>query len=136
MQGFIILCDFAEELNGKLYIMGGGWSRLMKVRPTVNISLAAKLLVPWNSTNSKTTLSVDLLTEDGQPLLLGDPARPVRMAGDFEVGRPPGVPAGSDIDVPLAFRIDDLPLEIGRYRWELSVGAEKVAEVVFDIVAP
>lgn len=136
MHGWMILCDFAEEINGKLYIMGGGWSRLFKVRPSFSMSIAAKLLVPWDQTNRRSRIVLTLHDGDGRQVLIGDPAQPVRLEGDFEAGRPPGLAPGTEIDMPLVFRFDDLPLDVGRYVWELAVRDETIANVVFEVVAP
>lgn len=134
MRGFIMLCDFAEEVNGKLYIMGGGWSRFMKVRPVIDMSIAAKLLVPWVETNRPHNLTVGLFTADGSPVTQGAERQVVQLGGQLEVGRPPGLKEGTEIDVPLAFRFEDLQLEAGRYRWELHVDSKPITDVTFDVV--
>lgn len=47
--------------------------------------------------------------------------QPLQIQGEFEVGRPPGVPEGSAIDHALAVNMQSLPLEPGRYEWRLKI---------------
>jgi hypothetical protein len=135
VKGFIILCDFAEELNGKLYIMGGGFSRLFKVRPTFDFSIAAKLLVPWVATNERHSIVLSLHDTDGNPVVQGDESHEVRVEGQVEVGRPPGLPAGTEIDLPLVWRFEDLTLAPGRFRWELKIDDLVIAEATLDVLS-
>ena len=51
MNGFMILCDYAEEIGGKLYVVGGGWSRTARADTAGDFYLAGKLLVPWTDAN-------------------------------------------------------------------------------------
>jgi hypothetical protein len=48
----------------------------------------------------------------------------VRAEGSFEVGRPAGLPAGSDIDFAFAVTIPPFPIAPGRYTWRLSIDGE------------
>lgn len=87
----MMLADTAQEVGGKLYILGGGWS---VTGPEVGpMALAIKIDVPWNSANQRHKFDVMLLGEDGQPPeMLGPEGQvpgEVRFSGDFEVGRPP-----------------------------------------------
>lgn len=129
-----MLCDFAEEVNGKLYIMGGGWTRVVKQFDSVSLSIAGKLFVPWNETNRKLKAELALFDGDGAPAEIhGDR---VVVDADLEVGRPAGIPQGTDIDVPLTFRFNNMPLSPGRYRWDFRVAGATVAEAVFDVIVP
>ena len=51
MDVTLLLCDFAEAVNGKLYVMGGGWNILFAPGQPVTMSVAAVLAVPWDRTN-------------------------------------------------------------------------------------
>jgi hypothetical protein len=136
VRAFVMLADFAEEINGKLYVMGGGWSRVVMATPNVSMSLTGKVFVPWDQANRRMPLSVRLFDADGHEVGFGDPRQFVRLEGDFEVGRPPGLVPGTEIDAPLSFRFNDLPLTPGRYRWQLTIANEDVADASFDVVVP
>jgi hypothetical protein len=135
VRGFIFLCDYAETIGGKLYIMGGGWSRLTQRIPGLDMSVAGKLLVSWVEANRPHRLRVSLLTGDGDPVLAADET-PIRLEGNLEVGRPPRLPEGTELDFPLALRFDDLSLKLGRYRWELHVDDTPIADATFDVISP
>ena len=125
MKVTVLLADFAEAVNGKLYIMGGGWS-LTGPAPMPS-AIAGKIEVPWNETNRKHNLKVELVDEDYHAIMVPTPngSAPVVIGGDFEVGRPPGLMPGTPIDVPFAFNIGPLPLEPGkRYVWKVSINGK------------
>ena len=122
MKVTLMLADSAQAVGGKLYILGGGWSYIgPKPAPT---AIAIKIEVPWNETNKRNKLKIELLDSDFNPILVPNPTgnAPVTIGGEFEVGRPPGVIPGIPIDIPLAFNIGPIPLEPGKhFVWKLSI---------------
>lgn len=122
MKAILLLGDYAAVADGKLTIVGAGWS-LMGPDPCPS-AVALLLDVPWDQTNQPHHFSVDLNDGDGNAFT--DPnGNPVQFGGEFEVGRPPGLPTGTSITVPLAVNIGPLPLTPGsRYVWELTVDDE------------
>ncbi len=122
MKVTLLLADFAEVINGKLYIMGGGWS-ITGPQPAP-FAIAAKIEVPWTGANEKHTLRLDLLDGDFKPIQLPTPAGkiPLSVGGDFEVGRPLGMLPGTPLDLPFAFNMGPIPLAPGRrYVWKLAI---------------
>ena len=134
----MLLCDFAEEVNGKLYVMGGGWSRVVMMGPgdSLNMALAIKLSVPWIESNRRHSVMIRLLTETFEPATIGDEKREVRLTYNLEVGRPPGVRPGSYLDAPMAARFQGLKLSPGLYLWEFSVNGQMLKRVPFDVTEP
>lgn len=126
----MMLCDAAQEQNGKLFILGGGWSILHKAGP-VTMGIAIKIEFPWGDANRPHSLLLELLTEDGQPVLVGD--GPVRVEGGLEVGRPPGLRPGSDLDAALALNFAGVPLSEGGYRWQFSLDGEPASSISFQV---
>jgi hypothetical protein len=109
-------------VQGKLYILGGGWS-ITGPQPQPS-AIAIKIDVPWSEANRKHRLNVELVDSDYNPILVPTPAgnAPLKIGCEFEVGRPPGIIPGTPIDVPLAFSLGPIPLEAGkRYLWKLSI---------------
>lgn len=132
MQATVLLCDYAEEVGGKLYVMGGGWSLLHAQGPS-QMALAIKLGVPWDQTNRPLALRAALVDEDGQPVAQPDGA-PVEFNASVEVGRPVGLPPGTILDAPLAVRFAGLTLAPGGYRWDVTVADQVVATVPFRVM--
>ena len=135
MKATMMLADSAQVAGGKLYILGGGWS---VTGPAPSPSAIAVLVsVPWNETNRKHTVRVELVDEDYRPVLVptqeGD--QPLSIRGDFEVGRPPGIVPGSSIEIPFAFSLGPIPLQPGkRFVWKLLIDdkADENWQVVFS----
>ncbi len=134
MKALMLLCDYAEELGGKLYVMGGGWSRIVPNQP-ISMALAIKLSVPWNQTNRPHDVVVRLVNAD-HDTIQNEEGQDIGIAGKVELGRPPGVRPGSDLDAPLALRFQGLPLEPGTYVWELLVDGNMLESVPFEVVPP
>jgi hypothetical protein len=132
VQATVLLCDYAEEVGGKLYIMGGGWTQLRAAGP-VQMALAIKLAVPWASANRPLAVRTALLTEDGHAVELDDGVA-VEFSAAIELGRPAGLPPGTSLDAPLAVRFAGLTLEPGGYRWEVTVEGEMLATVPFRVM--
>jgi uncharacterized protein DUF6941 len=133
LEATMLLCDWAEALQGKLYLMGGGWTQLTMNTPAVSMTLAITISVPWDRTNMKLPLVVALLTEDGVEVAKPD-GSPIRVEGEIEAGRPPGSKPGTTFVSPLAIRVGGFSLEPGDYSWRLSIGEEELAHASFTAV--
>lgn len=121
MRVTMLLADAAQVAEGKLYIMGGGWT---DTGPNpAPMAIALKIDVPWDETNRRHKWDLSLLDEDSKPVLVGD--KPIGLGGEFEAGRPPGHKSGTPITLPLAISIGPLPIPVGRrYIWRLHIDGE------------
>jgi hypothetical protein len=118
----MLLCDSAQVADGKLYVLGGGWS-LIGPDPTPT-AIAMKVDVEWTEVDRSHHWELFLVDADGQPVIAETPEgpQPIEVRGDFEVARPDAVPAGSPVDVALALNFGPLPLLPGnRYSWRLVI---------------
>jgi len=106
MRLTVVLCDSARVAEGKLYVLGGGWTHVVAQSP-LELALAVVIAVPWGDANRRHPLTVALKDEDGQSI---------------EVGRPPGIKPGIDLNAVMVFRFGGLLLAPGGYVWELTVG--------------
>lgn len=121
----MLLADYAQAAEGKLNIIGGGW-QLTGPIPTPN-ALAILIEVPWDRTNERHHVRIELVDADGGPVVALGPEGevPVVLEADFEVGRPPGIKRGTPIAVPLAINMGPQPLAPdSRYEWRLSINGE------------
>ncbi|MHB1981510.1 MAG: DUF6941 family protein [Sulfobacillus sp.] len=118
----MLLADSAAVSEGKIFMLGGGWS-LISV-PTPPFAVVIKIEVPWSETNETHTLALELLNDDFTAVTISTAGQEVAVAatGHFEVGRPPGVKKGTSLDLPLVFGFQPLDLQPGRrYVWKLSI---------------
>lgn len=134
MHVTLLLCDYAEAVNGKLYVMGGGWNILFAPGQPVSMSVAAVIAVPWDRTNQSHELKLELLTDDGGAVEVEE--QPVEVTGEFELGRPPGIKPGSSLNAPFVWTFAGLVLDTGGYEWKLTIAGEPVASRPFTVAPP
>jgi hypothetical protein len=114
----MLLADSAQVADGKLFILGGGLSQIGPNPQPVSVALL--LEVPWDRANINHDWKIELLDEDGGPVIHDD--LPVLVGGTFEAGRPVGHLPGSPLGVPLAINFSLLPVEPGKsYLWRLAI---------------
>ena len=125
MKVTLMLADAAQVSEGKLHILGGGWSVTGPPAPSAIVLLVE---VPWDQTNRRLEWRLELVDSDGYPVMTADGEggeTPIIMGGEFEVGRPPGTPHGAPIGLPVALNLSPLPLESGRrYEWRFTIDGE------------
>ncbi len=121
----MLLADYAVVSDGKLTIVGGGWSQTGPEPSAFGIGLLIQ--VPWDQANTRHVFSVELLDADGAEVVLqteDEDEQPVAFGGEFEVGRPPGLKPGTPLDFPVAVNSTPLPLEPGLYEWRLTIDGQ------------
>jgi hypothetical protein len=118
----LLLADFARVANGKLDVIGGGWS-MMNAQGPFGFFVAALFQIPWDQTNQKHQFRLELLDADGQGVPTPD-GDTIRAEGEFEAGRPAGLRAGTPVDAPLVVPFGPLVLEDGRYEVRLTIDGE------------
>ena len=117
----LLLCDAAQVADGKLYVLGGGLTSIGASPQPVAIALL--LAVPWDRANIPHQWRIELIDEDGQPVVANN--APIAVGGRFEAGRPAGVRPGTPLTVPLAIGFSALPVVAGRrYLWQLSIDGQ------------
>ncbi len=126
----LLVADHAEAVNGKLYVMGGGFDTLFAPQfpHVVRFSFAALFKVPWNDTNRRLPVKGwAVRADDGSELGW-------RMEGELEAGRAPGS-RGGDAQVmvagPIGFEVNE-PLE---FVLHIAFGADK-REIPLRVAAP
>jgi hypothetical protein len=124
----MLLADYAQVADGKLTVVGGGWS--ITGPDPVPFGIAILVHVPWDQANRRHLLRLELLDTDGKPVVIdtedGDET-PIVFFDDieFEVGRPAGIKPGTPLELPLSINSGPLPLDPGgRYEWRLSIDGE------------
>lgn len=120
----------SQDPVGKLNLLGLGWF-VTTIGPqglTPDTVVAVFIEAPWDQCNRPMRLALDLLSEDGQSVVLPTPAgdQPLRLAQEVVIAPPTGAPNGSPGQVALMVKINGgLPLTAGCwYRWQASLDDE------------
>jgi Family of unknown function (DUF6941) len=123
---FLILADRAEGINGKLYMMGGGWQeiRVRDFAQPLAFSIAVGVLVPWNATNEQLSLEVRIESDDGQTI---PPSIPIGL----NVGRPPNSVPGQEFRSMIAINGNWKFEGPGTYRAIASIGEDASRKTTF-----
>ncbi len=126
---YLILADWAEVINGKLYLQGGGWSAINAYEPlpvTRGIAIAVSPRVEWRETNMPHTLEMRVIREEGQAEL-------AKIEASFEVGRRAGMPQGIAQSQPLAVNLPLTFEHAGEYEVRAAIDGEEVATLAFRV---
>ena len=127
---WLILADAAQVTGNKLYLLGGGWDRVtINKNPPVThrMSLALAFRVPWNETNLKHTFEIEAADSDGN--VIG------KATGQFEIGRPAGLPPGSDQRTQIAANVGITITKLGTYVITARVDGAAERSFPFYVVA-
>ena len=121
----MMLADSAQVADGKLFILGGGWS--ITGPGPVPSAVVIKLNLDWSGASQSHHWVLALEDEDGRPVML--PAEQgletVEISGDLQVDEPVGLVPGSSLDFPIAIQLGPLPLEPGRrFTWRFYLDGE------------
>lgn len=120
---FLLLANHAEAVNGLLYLSGACWTDQWRgdippgsPPPQTPMAIGASILVPWTETNRSHRFTITIESEDGRQV--------AQVGGDLEVGRPPGIPSGSDQRAVLAVNASLQFPRPGGYRLVGNVGED------------
>src|SRR5436305_13561516 len=98
MKITLLLADFARVANGKLDVIGGGWS-MMNAQGPFGFFVAALFQIPWDQTHTTHKFRLDLLDADGRRVPTPD-GETIGAEGALEAGRPAGPIPGCAVGPP------------------------------------
>jgi hypothetical protein len=130
MDVTMLLCDRAQVAEGKLYVLGGGWNQA-QAGGAFPVEVAILVAVPWTATNEKHPFNLVLVTDDGEQVEIDENA--IQIAGEFEVGRPPGVKPGTSLNQAMVFKFGMFQLPLGGYVFEFSIGGKVLGRTPFRV---
>ena len=125
----------AEPQSGKVSALGLGWRQCQT--PTPAFSLVIFVDIDWDETNKQHKLTCQLLTTDGQPVVVtgAHGSQRIHFEAAAEAGRPPGAIHGTSVRMPLTLNIPaGLPLEPGIYEWRAEIEGFQQATAVEPFV--
>jgi hypothetical protein len=126
----LTVANHAEAINGLLYLSGAGWTDLRRPMPpnepppSNHFGIGIAVLVPWLETNQPYRVSLRIENSEGGELM--------NVQSDIEVGRPPGVPPGSDLRAVIAVNVQLQFPAAGIYR-VLAAVAQHERSVTFRV---
>lgn len=120
----LMVANHAEAIGGLLYVSGGGWTEHWRgtgnpdgTFPPSHLGIALTILVAWTETNRRYPIRIVVEPEDG-----GEEV--IRVEGEMESGRPPGVPEGIDLRSALAVNGEVVYPQAGGYRVVAQAGED------------
>lgn len=143
MRIIALLANYAEAIDGRLFVSGGGIEQFTVQPGTpgpwgITCAIAAQVKVPWTETNRQHVLTVDLVDEDDRPAPVGPDGTDVLHAElPFAAGRGPEVSEGTEQAVTLALTMAGIPLaRLGAYNFRLQLNGETAERLPLRLVAP
>lgn len=123
---YLVLADRAEAVNGKLYMVGGGWDRvgMIQIPGPADFDVALGVLVGYNETN--TPHWIELALEDDDNKNVQPP-----INAQFELGKPAGMKAGQPQRFQLVLRGPFTIPKAGAYHWVVSLDGVRKATTRF-----
>lgn len=112
-----LIADYAEIVNGKLYVMGGAWDimHLREAPGAIRMAIAVGLQVDWEETNQSIPIIVYVEDDDAREL--------ARIEGQVQVGRPAALPPGSRQMAQMAVNLAINAPAFGGYRVRVLAGS-------------
>ena len=105
---YVMLCDSAQTTQeGKLYVLGGGWSQIAQLVPPAGadvappptaFAIAASFLVDWNDANRPIGIRVTVESQDELPPVY-------EVQAQITAGRPPQTVPGDALRVLIALPV-------------------------------
>jgi hypothetical protein len=129
---YALLADAVQVVQGKLYVLGGGWDTLFVPGfparfPALGVGLRVR--VPWSWADHVVVIGVDLQDEDGARVLPTDP-----LVQGVKVSRPAGLPEGSDLGVARSFTFNNLTFpRPGAYSFVISIDEQVASRLRFSV---
>jgi hypothetical protein len=126
--GFLLLTDQTEALNGKVYVLGGGWNvlRFGDLPHRWSFRIALGVDVPWDETNRRHQLEVTVEDPDGG--VLGE-----AFSADFESGRPPGSMPGQEQRMVMSIGASPTFESTGPHATVVRVNGEELGRARFYV---
>jgi hypothetical protein len=125
-----MLADGAQVAQGKLYILGGQWDRLMVSQfPAQHPSMAVVLVikVDYNEAPKTCVLTTELML-DGQPV-------GVKAMAQMSIGHAAGLKHGAPQYAPTAIAFNNVQFDKpGRYEWIISADSAVLGHIPLEVV--
>jgi hypothetical protein len=127
---FAFLADGVAVAGDRIHALGAGWSAISVhgfPASVHSVSVAMRIRVPWSMGNERFLVQIDVEDEDGFSVL-GENT----VSHPFELGRPPGLPPGSDLGMVWAYAFNHLELpKPGNYSFVIRIDDHEAERIRF-----
>ncbi len=123
---FLILADSAQVADGKLFLLGGGWSlhRSGNFPSQIQFAIGLSVLVPWNEAGIRYPSTLTIADDAGVPIV-------PPLNGQIEVGKSDQIPNGMTQRALFAVNFNIALPRPGRYVVSATAGSSKT-ETIFE----
>jgi hypothetical protein len=125
-----MLADGAQVAQGKLYILGGQWDRVIVSQfPAQHPSMAVVLVIKVDYSEAPKTcvLTVELML-DGEPM-------GIKTMGQMSIGHAAGLQRGAPQFAPTAIQFNNVQFEKpGRYEWVISADTDVLGHIPLEVI--
>jgi uncharacterized protein DUF6941 len=129
---YVLLADAVENVNGKLYVMGGGWTQFKasSFPALCRVGIAASVLVDWEETEDGRSHGVKLVISDRAD----EKSFEMGLEGQIQAGRPDTVAPGAVQRVFVTVNLNVPIPRPGKYQIGASLSAKQKTEVEFEAI--
>ncbi|MBF6590393.1 MAG: hypothetical protein IVW57_07655 [Ktedonobacterales bacterium] len=135
----LLLANHVEAVNGLLYMSGGGWTDHRRAvprggqPPPTHLGIGLGVAIPWHETNQPHEITIQIENDDATLTV-------ARVEAQFNVGRPPNLPPGSEQHVMMGLPLDVVFPDAGGYRVVAQLDGDGEVKTwafrVHDVAAP
>lgn len=123
----MMLADHAQAADGKLNIIGGGWT--VTGPGPVPFAIALSIEMPWQAAGVEHSFKLELVDDEGVPVEVPTAdggSAPLVIQGPVPLAIPPGMKRGTPLTTGIAINFSPAPPipPGGRYEWRLEVDGE------------
>jgi hypothetical protein len=122
----LMLADYAQVADGKLNLIGGGWT--ISGPRLAPFAIAGLIEMPWEAAGELHTARLELIDDQGRPVLVetDEGEQPLVIEAQFDLAPSPGIRRGTPLTMPIAINLSPPPPipPGGRYEWRLEVDGE------------
>jgi hypothetical protein len=125
MNAMMILSDAAQVVNGKLYILGGGWTIIPPI--PMPMAIAVRVSVDPSEFDVEHDWRIYLEDADGHAVIGGSPEAPfpIQAEGKFMASQSPLAPPGTPNDVAISVAFTPITLAPNsRFMWRLTIDGD------------
>lgn len=126
---FAFLADSAQVIDGKLFVMGGGFDTIWTTRlPAIqqHVAFVMRLLFSNKDAGKRHNLEIKVVHEDK-----GEVAR---LSGELRIEKQPRTPMVGASSVSTVMNIESLQFrELGNYRFEIHVNGSHMKSIPLRI---